>query len=729
MCPIINFDKSFNKEVYALENSGIYASWSGYSVLYNDAERSFSLKCQGKTNAIKNLKIESINIDGKSIGSLENFKKSKCNSITNETDAAYLTVDFSKGCTDLEKLKLKFTISDDGIDLTVSGRTKCTVILSGEMNWGNGKPEDVYPMSSQTKGSMLRAAVGPASSNKDDMLFDRLSDKALLLSGMENIRINYDWNKKKYTFKAESGDTLNGRKMGICVRSALLTNQYGIKYSPLNKDCTFRKPPAGWMTWYSVKFNACEEKVLKNAKWMSENLKEYGAEAVWVDWEWCHKDMSGIRDDGCDCFNPDKEKYPRGLKYVSDKIKEMGLVPALWMGLPCDSSENEYIKENPEIILAHRKEWCGQYFLDFSHPKYLNEFLPKALACVPKWGYEAVKCDILPLAMVMHEEHHQKMYDPTLTTKEAYRKMIKKVRSILGDKYYMLSCAAVNDRDVLWGADIFDSARVGADIFKWEEFLKQGVGRTMRYYPLHNNVLYPDSDNVVMREEFNDIKQAASRIYFVSMLGLPMTFGDEFDALDEKRISFIKECLPVLETHPMDIYKLKMPDRVLKMNLAINKEWESYNVVNVFNMLPENSNAEIDLATDLGLDSKEYIVYNYTDDKLVDITDKSFFVALSGSESKIFSIRERINRPQIISTSRHISQGAAEIRDMYWNDSSSELLIMAELIKSAPYTLTIYVPDDFETPEDLVRTAENVYKKTVISDIGGLTEIKISFRK
>ena len=480
------------------------------------------------------------------------------------------------------------------------------------------------------------------------------------------------------------------------------------------------------MTWYAVKFDAGEEKVLKNAKWMSDNLKEYGADCVWVDWEWYHKDMEGVRDDGCDTFHPDKEKYPHGLKYVSDKIKEMGLTPALWIGFTCDPGKNEYIKENPEIILVEENWWCGRYFLDFSHPKYLNEFLPKALSQVFEWGYEAVKFDTLPITMIKHDLYHQNMYDPTLTTKEAFRRMIKKTRSILGKDMYMLSCAAINDRDVLWAADLFDSARIGGDIFEWGEFLKQGVEKTLRYYSLHNNVLYPDCDNVVMREEFNNLNQAASRIYFVSILGIPMTFGDEFDALDEKRIEFIKECLPILETHPMDICKHKLTGDVLKINLAINKEWESYNVVNVFNTTSETKSETVKLKSDFGLDDKEYIVYNYTDNEFVGITDESFEVKLDSCESKIFCIREKLDRPQLISTSRHISQGAAEITDMEWNAPCEELRIKAELVKNTPYTITLYVPDGFVAPAELTKISENIYTKT-ITPAEKANEIKIMF--
>jgi hypothetical protein len=143
----------------------------------------------------------------------------------------------------------------------------------------------------------------------------------------------------------------------------------------------------------------------------------------------------------------------------------------------------------------------------------------------------------------------------------------------------MLSCSSAGDQSVLWASDIFDAARVGEDIFKWEDFLSRGVDMTLRYFPLHNNTIFLDCDNVVMREEFNDTLQAASRIFFVSMLGLPITFGDEFDALDEKRISFIKSCLPVLNIHPTRICKEKVKESILKTNLAIAKKWERYDIL------------------------------------------------------------------------------------------------------------------------------------------------------
>lgn len=705
-----------------------YASWNSYAVLFDKGNGTFSIKCLDKNDAVYNVKIANIILGGKSIGGVENFGKCICKSQRSRTkESVFLSVKYTEGNTGLEELALKFTVSSKGIKFDVKTPENCIVEISGKLSWGDGGCINTYPMSSCKNNSVLRSAIGPASSDKDNMLFDRLCDNGLLIDGAENIRIKYNWSDKCYEFNAITGKRPCEKTMYISVLEDIMANQYGIEYAPLSRERTFKKPPVGWMTWYSVKFDACEERVLKNAKWMSENLKKYGAECVWVDWEWYHKDYSGTRTDGVDTFNPDKEKYPHGLKYISDKIKELGLVPALWIGFTNDGAMNEYIKENPEIIFADEPVWCGRYFFDFTHPKYLNEFLPKALANVPKWGYDVVKYDTLPMSMMKHEKYHNRLYNPSLTTKEAYRTMIEKTRSELGDKCYMLSCCSDNDADVLWGIGVFDSARIGNDIFEWKEFLREGVERTIKFYPLHNNALIPDSDNVVMREEFNDIYQAASRIYFVSMLGLPITFGDEFDALDDKRIDFIKSCLPVLDIHPMDAYRNKYPKDLLKMNLAIEKEWESYNVLNVFNHAAQENKADILFGDDMGLAVAQYLVYDYTYDKFIGIKESGFTVELKGCESRIFSVRKKTNHPQVISTSRHISQGAAEINDMQWNEKTNELKVSAELIDNVPYVVTLYVPDGFVPDDDLEFIEDNIYKKTIVSETGGTENIKIKF--
>lgn len=706
-----------------------YASWASNAVEFNPENRVFTFHFENNKKAVKALKIDEIIVDGRIIGnsSIFNSCKSKLDKGSHR-DASLFSVEFDGKNTVIDSLKITFLIGYNSIEMSVNSGKDCTLKMSSEIFWGDRGYDNTYPISTSENDGIIRCAVGPASSYKSDALFDRLSDTAIKFSGTKDKSITFDWKEKKYILSASIKSNTSD-KLIISAENELLTNAFNINYLPMNKDRTFSLPPIGWMTWYAVKFDASEEKVLKNAKWMSENLKKFGANCVWVDWEWGHKDMSGSRSDGTDIFNPDINKYPHGLKYVSDKIREMGLIPSLWIGFTNETSVNDYMKENPDIVLVDEVNWCGRYFFDFSHPKYLNEFLPLALSNVKEWGYDAVKYDTLPLSMTIHDKYHHLMHNSALTTYEAYRAMIQKTRQVLGEKCYMLACSGYGDCSVTWACDVFDSARIGGDIFKWEEFIKEGISPTLHYYPLHNNVMYLDCDNVVMREEFNNIYQAASRIYFVSMLGLPITFGDEFDVLDEQRISFIKSCIPVLDIHPTELNKLAVEGDVLKINLSIEKEWESYNVLNVFNISSKKKKIKVNLNKDLDLPEGDYLVFDYTSNEFLGVFDKAFEIKLEACQSKIFSIRKKLNIPQIISTSRHISQGAAEINNLVFNKDDCTLTVNAQLVAENPYEILIYVPNEFKPSSRISKLSNNVYKADFFSEKNVSEDLIIKFKK
>lgn len=688
----------------------VYCSYNEYSVVYDFDTDSFLVR--GDKNVIlSDVRIERFFFKNEEFD-LSGFTE-KSSSRSYDVGGNVLNIFYKRDTSPVETFTIKFTISKKGVLVHFIAHPECTVRFTGRISYGN----DSFPMSSIENSSNMRCAIGPAASKIDNMLFDRESDSAASITGGKSFRMNYNWSESCYDFTLYTGIIEGERKFRVFIERDIMKNQYGIEYKPLNKNGVYAKPPSGWMTWYAVGFDANEKNVLENASWQSENLKKFGADTVWIDWEWYHSDYSGKREDGVNAFTPDPEKYPNGLKYVADKIKEMGLVPALWIGYTNDPSLPEYAKDNPEIILVDENSWCGTYYYDFSHPKYLNEFLPRALKKVIDWGYKVIKYDTLPNALGVHEAHHMDMYDPDLTTRDAYRLMVEKTRECLGEDCYMLSCAGTHET-VLWAADMFDAARVGNDIFEWEEFIKEGVMRVMEYYPLHNIVLYNDPDNVILREKYNTYNQAASRIYFVTMLGLPLTFGDVFSEVPAERLELIKRCLPVMDVHPMDIKNHTHDDRVLTINLSIDKPYEQYNVVDIFNMQQEKAEYQLDFSGDLYLDKGCYHVYDYTNQEYLGFSDTKIMLSLEPCESRIICIRRKEEHPQVISTSRHITQGAAEIEAMLWDDEKSCLELSANLVEGDEYTITMYIPDGYEPAKceefELEKVQDNVYKYSIM---------------
>ena len=438
-----------------------------------------------------------------------------------------------------------------------------------------------------------------------------------------------------------------------------------------------------------------------------------------------------MRSDGVDTFNPDKEKYPNGLKYVSDKIREMGFIPSLWIGPTNETFETDYLKENPEVLLAKEQCWVGTYFYDITHPKFLNDFLPKALSMVDKWGYDAVKFDTLPICAERCEEYHERLYNSEITTYRAYRNMIEKTREILGKDRYILSCSGDKRSDVLWAADMFDAARIGLDIFKWEEFLQNCVYRAMEFYPLHNVVLYNDPDNVVVRSEFNTLNQAISRATFVSMLGMPVTFGDAFRDLDEKRVDILKRVIPPLDISPKDVSARVDKRDVCVTNLFVNKKFENYNVVSVFNTTDKKCEYTLDFENELELDGEKYHIYDFWNDKYLGTASGKISLSLNACETRLLSVRRKTDVPQIVSTNRHITQGTQEIEDMRFENNT--LYIRANLVKNDKYKIAVYVPDIYRVSDCGALKAENDKKYAnvkyfwFVPEKNGCYEFKIKF--
>lgn len=231
-----------------MENINYYRSFADYAVTYFPSSHTFSVKCLDKQNALNNVKIESIVIDGKKLGGAEIFKECICENDGGMASREYalMTVKYKKGPYELKRLNIKFVIEDSGVQFSVNAPKNCTVTFKGNICWGDGTFYNTYPMSTSKKNTVVRSAIGPASSNKDNILFDRLSDNAVVLEGSKKLNIKYDWDNKTYTFKAETGATAKQKCIHVYTKSDILANIYKINYSPLNRNRTFFTPPMGW---------------------------------------------------------------------------------------------------------------------------------------------------------------------------------------------------------------------------------------------------------------------------------------------------------------------------------------------------------------------------------------------------------------------------------------------------------------------------------------------------
>lgn len=604
---------------------------------------------------------------------------------------------------------LTLSVHSDGVTIKAPETLRLTGLA--------GMNSDARPMSTQPH-NFFRSAYGPACTPLDDMLFEVSTDCGLILQGDCGKRFRLNREKNRYEIDAQ----LQGAVL-LKFEQELYARKYKINYAPIRKNVTFSKPPVGWMTWYALMFDTTEQTVRENVQWLAENLNRYGVDTIWIDWEWYH-------DAGFDTFHPDTKRYPHGMHYVSDMIKQHGLVPSLWVAFSREWEVNSYMKENPEILLVvDDSYWCGKYYFDYSHPKYRNDFLPKALKQVDEWGFVGVKFDTLACGVRAHERFHERMYDPDMTTKDAFRAVCEKTREVLGQDRYILSCCASMDSDILWACDQFDAARVGADVFTWPEFVDNAVKRVARYYPMHNVVFYNDPDCLIVREEHSTYEQAKSRAAFISMLGLPVTLGDDVTKLPEERVEILRRSIPALDIHTMDLCRTA-PEEVLVTSLAVDNGVHCYHLVSVLNTTNEDRTETIHL-NGLGIALETPVAFEFYESALAEVNDHTLTITLKPNETKVFALRETAAHPQILSTSRHITQGVLEIQATHWQPEQRCLTLTADLVEKDLYTVTVLVPKAYrfagQKGFDTVRQEGPLLRLSVTADKNESRDFAIFF--
>ncbi len=612
------------------------------------------------------------------------------NSLT-PTNTVY--VKFKDEYTSISEVTVAFDLYAKGLTVRAfygEDEAPLSVEVEGSVKVAENPLFDEFAVTVNGKGKGIRSALGPAVSRGDNAIFDRKSGTAVVLSSNfdgekpNSLSIRFSFEKNRYEF------TSREKELCIYQRNNIHEDICGIPYRAINKNNTFPTPPAGWMTWYSVKFDACEEVVLRNAKRMKELFGEYGADSVWVDWEWFHSALSKEGPEGIDYFHPDPVRYPNGLDYISRKIKENGQTPVLWVGFTHEPGKCEFIRNYPEAVIDDSVHWFGSYVFDPTNKDYIEKYLIPAAKKVREWGYEALKWDVLPSSMGIYDERQDRFADPSVSSYDAFKNVIETVRETVGEDMYMLSCSGELDKSVLNYADLFDGARIGGDVFKWEEFIDSVIRRLYRLYHLHNTVLYCDPDNVVIREEFNNNEQARTRVSVVSLLGLPFTIGDELNALDDYRIDLIRRALPPLDAHTMDLRVADYDGGVMVTNLAICKPFDEWNVVGVSNLSEEDKVASVSITDELYLCKGRYHVYDYWNHRYLGIFEGKIDIRVKAYDTAVLCVKEARDELQIVSTSRHISQGGYDLLDACYDEGTRTLGGRSLGIGGEKYVISIY---------------------------------------
>ena len=462
----------------------------------------------------------------------------------------------------------------------------------------------------------------------------------------------------------------------------------GIKfYRPIDKRY-FPHPPAGWCSWYYYYWEISADEVKKNAEWMARNLKEYGAEYVQIDDGWQGRGRG--YGDNRDWTTVDK-RFPDGMDGLARYIKSFGLKPGLWLA-PHGQSNKEVVRKWRTFLVDDSgrsivKTWEGDYLLDPSKEKSL-EYLKDLFTTLCDWGYEYFKIDGQPIVIREYKRHKNVMSNSDEDPIKLYRRTLRVIKETIGPRRYLLGCWGIP----LEGIGIMDGCRTGGDVYLgWDGFFV-ALNATMKYYFLHNIVWYNDPDVIYFRSPLTlDMVRAWATL--IGLTGQAVLTSDRLMDLSEDRVEVMRKIFPAADIRPLDLFPIDGSKRII--DLKVNHLGRSYDVVGCFNFDGDKKDIMYLDFSDLGLsDEEKYHVFDFWNKEYLGMWDKGYFVHLAPSSATVLTLMKAENFPQLISTSRHITQGWVDLVDLKFDPEELQYDGKSRVIADDPYELYFAYPSD-----------------------------------
>jgi hypothetical protein len=505
--------------------------------------------------------------------------------------------------------------------------------------------------------------------------------------------------------------------------------------------------PSGFCTFYTEKYGYASDEVhLKHLVDFSKQLIPYGFNFIQIDDYWQNgikkgtdprMDFSKARFDG---------PYPSGMKLMADSIKSAGLTAGLWL-LPFGRDmENGDVKD---FMLVHKKSdgtlftplWGGTP-LDMTveaSRKHLQEIIDRI---VNQWGYKYLKLDgiydgFCTYNMYPMGEHKYtpndgaddaKFSDPYVSNIENFKIGMKLIRQAAGKDIFMNACNAGNSYRIYGAAvGLFNSVRICED-----GGMAIGAKNGTQKYFLHGRAYYCDPDILYVRNSF-ELDQAQLSASWAGITGQMTIDSDWMPDLDAERVNILKRVMPAhgLKPRPVDLFDTDKP--ATTWLLTDTTKSTRRDVIGLFNFDKQPINISFSLDK-IGLDrNKTYVGFNFWKNQLIPEFSNQFSQGLLAQSTEVIAVRPISQTPQIISTSRHVSQGMMDIDQEKWNNKNKSLFVKCKVVEKDDYEVRIVngASGSFWTPANVILSKtdqKNGVIATFVED-GILTRVKIKSDK
>jgi hypothetical protein len=494
-------------------------------------------------------------------------------------------------------------------------------------------------------------------------------------------------------------------RLGLEAWADAVARVYAIKLPP---------QPVGYCTWYHGGASS-EQKLPEQATFAAKNLKPFGFSFVQIDDGWQDGDSqkNGPRKN----FTRHRAggPYPAGMTATADGLRVKGLVPGIWF-MPFAGTYNDPWFQDKQDLFARNADgkpydtrWGGTC-LDMTHPAAQEYVRSMVRRIAHGWGYRYFKMDGLWTGSATPQMYVNAGYkedgmgdavlhNPDKTNIEALRDGLKLVREAAGRDVFFLGCCAPQNMRSYGGAfGLVDAMRIGPDNgANWGGLLR-GSTFGSRNYHLHGRIWYNDPDPLYVRASL-PLAQARLICSWVTISGQLSVSSEALTSLPPERLDLLRRTMPShgLQARPVDLFEEALPRLWL---LSDTRREPRRDVIAAFNW------GETPLTIDYPLEriglaaDKEYAAFEYWSNALRPPFKGNLKLTLpphakAGGENAgqdicaVLAVRPVTDAPQLISTSRHITQGIVDVLEEKWTAAARELSGTSQVVGGDPYELRV----------------------------------------
>ena len=479
-------------------------------------------------------------------------------------------------------------------------------------------------------------------------------------------------------------------RLGLEAYADVIAKNYAIQLPPM---------PTVHCTWY-VDGASTQAKLGPRSEFLEKEITPFGMNVVQIDDGWqLGAKTNGPRKVFID-YDP-KGPYPDGMKAIADTIRAHHFVAGLWL-IPFAGTASDPWFADKQHWFAKRPDgkpydtfWGGTCF-DLTHPdvkKYVRDVID---TLVHKWGYRYLKMDGLYTGAAINlnyicdtfredEAGQSVLFNPEVTQFQMMRESLQLVRDTAGKETFLLGCCTPqNMRSAGLAFGRVDAMRIGPDNgANWNNILRGPEFGAWHYF-LHGRVWYNDPDPLYVRIEPSMHSKVICS--WVTLSGQMNSSSEEYAKLKPEQLDLLKRTMPAHKgvARPVDLFESKIP-RIWTVQCA------GRTVIGLFNW--ESTAQTIDCAlTRMGLSgSARYIAFEYWNNGLTPVFSGLLTRTLAPQSCEVLSLCEITDHPQVISTSRHITQGMVDLSKEQWNSDRHELSGTSEVIAGDEYQLRVLI--------------------------------------